>query len=386
MALVVQRQPIFTQHGEGCTQRKSPDASNASSGRGYTATTSAKLALACCFSLLPLLMQLRFKKFIMPPSDSPQINSLRVFAAPATNATTAVEATAQEGVVSSELALIIPNVLLVGQGKAGTTTVAHWLFSSRLFCEARTFDNEPFHYNKEVSFFNTDRFQHGKEFYAKRFEHCNPSDFVIDATPGYASYAKRIGDFYRQLNTTSSPDGCISSLKVMMILREPVSRKLSLYNHMKFNFGGTNTKMTLKKNYTSFDEYVDKELVLELTRQTHKGSLNSTQHIRQWFDVLKREQILILLYHELKNDPTTFQRRIKDFLGLSPNNGKSQMKTLNAKTFSGKEAVPSCQSRNKLAGIFQPHNKDLYALLAQNPGPPMEQRPFPEFEVAACHD
>jgi hypothetical protein len=260
------------------------------------------------------------------------------------------------------------------------------LFSSRAFCTAQTFDNEPLHYNKEVSFFNTDWFQHGKEFYAKRFEHCNPSDFVIDASPGYASYAKRIGDFYRQLNTTSSPDGRILSLKVMMILRKPVSRELSLYNHMKFNFGGTNTKMTLKKNYTSFDEYVDKELVLELTRQTHKGSLNSTQHIRQWFDVLKREQILILLYHELKNDPTTFQRRIKDFLGLSPNNGKSQMKTLNAKTFSGKEAVPSCQSRNKLAGIFQPHIEDLYDLLAQNPGPPMEQRPFPEFEVAACHD
>ena len=171
----------------------------------------------------------------------------------------------------------------------------------------------------------------------------------------------------------------------MMILREPVSRKLSLYNHMKFNFGGTNTKMTLKKNYTSFDEYVDEELVLVLTHQTRKVPLNST-HIRQWFDVLKREQILILSYHELKNDPTTFQRRIEDFLGLPPNNGRSQMKTLNAKTFSGKEAVPSCQSRNKLAGIFQPHNKDLYALLAQNPGPPMEQRPFPEFEVAACHD
>jgi hypothetical protein len=47
MALVVQRQPIFTPHGEGRTQRKSPDASNASSStkkkatRGYTATTSA---------------------------------------------------------------------------------------------------------------------------------------------------------------------------------------------------------------------------------------------------------------------------------------------------------------------------------------------------------
>ena len=48
--------------------------------------------------------------------------------------------------------------------------------------------------------------------------------------------------------------------------------------------------------------------------------------------------------------------------------------------------IRSCPSQNKLADIFQPSNKDLYAKLAQNPGPPMEQRPFPEFEVAACRD
>ena len=58
----------------------------------------------------------------------------------------------------------------------------------------------------------------------------------------------------------------------------------------------------------------------------------------------------------------------------------------NVKTYRGKEMIPSCPSQNKLADIFQPSNKDLYAKLAQNPGPPMEQRPFPEFEVAACRD
>ena len=80
------------------------------------------------------------------------------------------------------------------------------------------------------------------------------------------------------------------------------------------------------------------------------------------------------------------RRRIQDFLGLPPNNRKSTMKTLNTKTFPGKEALLSCQSQNKLVDIVQPHNEDMYALFTQNPGPPMEQRPFPEFEVAACHD
>jgi len=39
-----------------------------------------------------------------------------------------------------------------------------------------------------------------------------------------------------------------------------------------------------------------------------------------------------------------------------------------------------------LACSSTPYNENLYALLAQNPGSPMDQNPFPEFEVAACRD
>lgn len=155
-------------------------------------------------------------------------------------------------------------LLLLRLPHTGTTAVAHWLSLSPATCTALTFDNEPCWYNKEVHFFNQPEwFWHGQEFYARRFEHCTSSKFVIDATPDYAPHAGRIGDFYHQLSMTSSPNGCILSLKVMMILREPVSRELSAYNHWKDKPSGAN--WSLKKNYTSFDEYVNEELILVLT-------------------------------------------------------------------------------------------------------------------------
>ena len=80
-----------------------------------------------------------------------------------------------------------------------------------------------------------------------------------------------------------------------MILCEPVSRELSAYNHRKFVFNGLNwqaSKMNLAKNYTSFDEFVNKEIFLRLTRQASSLSFYSA-HLKQWFDVLKRDQILI---------------------------------------------------------------------------------------------
>jgi hypothetical protein len=288
-------------------------------------------------------------------------------------------ATAQGNVTSSVSAIIVPNVLLVGAQKAGSSTVAKWLSSLKSTCDAQTFDNEPPWYGKEVHFFDIqERFEHGKEFYARRFDHCGSSDLVIDATPNYATFATRIGDFYLQLRMISSANGHISNLKVMLILREPVSRELSAYNHMKFNTVTGSDVWALKRNYSSFDEYVDEEKLSNL-------GFYSTQ-LRQWFRILKRDQILILSYHELKRDPTTFQRRIVDFLGLPPNSVNSKMESANFKAFTGKEAVLSCRTRNKLGMTFQPHNEDLYALLTQNPGPPMEQKPFPEFEVAACKD
>ncbi len=391
MEVVVQRRGNAPWFGEGRTQSKSPERSStgiAASGikkkrpDGCTVTTLSK---HCCFVFvfIACLSLLTFNIFMIPPSELNSIHGAAVMDAP----TAAAEATAQEGVAPSGSALIFPNVLLIGTQKAGTTAVAHWLSSSPATCTALTFDNEPRWYNKEVHFFNQpERFQHGQEFYARRFEHCTSSKFVIDATPNYAPHAGRIGDFYHQLS------GCISSLKVMMILREPVSRELSAYNHRKDKPPGAN--WSLKKNYTSFDEYVDEELILALTNRPTLPQ-NFSQwffslyaiHLRHWFDVLERDQILILSYHELIRDPMTFQRRIEEFLGLPPSGKLKNVTTKkNVKSFPGKDAVVSCRSRNKLAGIFQPYNENLYALLAQNPGSPMEQNPFPEFEVAACHD
>ncbi|KAL3816359.1 hypothetical protein ACHAXA_000437 [Cyclostephanos tholiformis] len=330
-----------------------------------------------------------FKECNMPTYNGPVIDDTPQLWIASTGAV-AGDAS-QEGVVLSRSGLIFPNVLLVGSQKAGTTAVAFWLLSLHATCGGRTFDNEPGYFKKEVHFFDhEERFRLGKEFYARRFEQCNSSDFVIDATPKYAHHAIRIADFYRQY-------GGLLSLKVMMILREPISRELSAYNHKKANsvnlayMSKTNNhvgrKFLLKKNYTSFDEYVDEELVLDLTTNSRNAHSLYSTHLRQWFDVLQRDQIMILSYHELITDPVTFQRRVEGFLGLSPERGEYSLKSKkNEKSFPGKEVIPSCLTQKKLADIFQLPNKDLYALLAQKPGPPMEQKPFPEFEVMPCYD
>jgi hypothetical protein len=144
----------------------------------------------------------------------------------------------------------------------------------------------------------------------------------------------------------------------------------------------------------SFDEYVDHVLLERETKATNArgeqvhGPLRRglySFHLEQWFKWLPREQLLVLSYHELKSDPTTFKARIEDFLGLE-HQPHDEIDTANTHSSPAKTVLPSCQSRDRLATIFQPWNEELYQLLEQNPGPPMEQRPFPKFEAEACQD
>ena len=110
----------------------------------------------------------------------------------------------------------IPNLLLIGAQKAGTTSLAQWMFDSGDVCSAKVFPNEPDFYNKETHFFNEQkRYEQGIEFYAKRFEHCSKgnwkwwqlfqpgskkkSSYIMDATPNTLLHAKKVHGIYNQL-------------------------------------------------------------------------------------------------------------------------------------------------------------------------------------------
>ena len=128
----------------------------------------------------------------------------------------------------------------------------------------------------------------------------------------------------------------------------------------------------LKKNYTSFDEFVNEELLLELsTKSLYAHSLYST-HQGSGLMYWSMSRYSYYLTTSSRMIPRPSSGGFEDFLGLPPNSGKLKLTSKNnVKTYRGKEMIQSCPSQNKLADIFQPSNKDLYALLVQNPGPPM---------------
>ena len=126
------------------------------------------------------------------------------------------------------------------QLKSNTTLIflqlAAWLHKNQV-CSAKLFENEPTYFRKEVHYFgNKHRFVQGVNFYAKRFEDCYNAgeQFAMDATPATLYCAKQVYETYMEAGGNQA-----AKLKMILILRDPASRELSLYNHKKYVYART---------------------------------------------------------------------------------------------------------------------------------------------------
>ena len=321
---------------------------------------------------------------------------------------TITESTTTSSSLSSKtsLAIVVPNFFLAGAQKAGTTSVAQWLFEhpSKYVCKPKIFEGEDLpYYDKEIHFFDRpDRYGHGLDFYVKRFQHCQSSPIVMDGTPESVAQSTRIKQFYMQNQALLLNEK--TDLKVMMILREPISRELSWYNHMKRQFikfpnynaswsdvappsppHTTNINWTLaRSSIYSFDEYVHNFLYPKklMDEQAVKKSYYA-KYLNEWMEWIPRESILVLSHDEIITNPKQFLRRISQFLNLS-DDGLNSIARSNEMSFKHKTKLPSCHIQQNLTHYFESKNQELYDFLEQYPGPTMEQRPFPKFQLGEC--
>jgi len=281
----------------------------------------------------------------------------------------------------------LPTVQLIGAQKAGTTAIATWLYNGG-FRRPKVFDGEPHHYRKEVHFFDLEwRYKQGIHFYADRFKNSthNLQEFslTLDATPNTLPFAERVRTTYE-----AAGGGQAHTVKIIVILREPISRELSLYNHLAFacrNFAPNerttwhNQVVNEDGSIMSFDDFILQKSVPSLERESDQDRLYA-KHLQKWFKLFDRGQILILSYDELQNQPKQLQERLETFLGCKI---PGELPRSNSKDSEHKVLLPTpaaSKAIETLRGIFTPLNEELYELLESNPGQNMEQRPFPRFE------
>ena len=158
--------------------------------------------------------------------------------------------------LSSSIANTLPNIMFIRTQKSGSTVIANWIFQHTKSVCTRS--------RKEIHFFNNLHKEglEGLQEYSNKFQHwCGNTTthprkerFIMDGTPNTIVAPEHVHELY----DLAGPQ-YINQLKILVTVREPAARELSIYNHMLKSFYDAQKRQRLPVRWVS------KRLLIENT-------------------------------------------------------------------------------------------------------------------------
>lgn len=193
------------------------------------------------------------------------------------------------------------NLVIIGVGKAGTTSLAKWLSELDECCFS-----EP----KETMFFGSDRlFGKGFDWYrGKFFPHYSGEPLVAEATPAYSIRAQ-CGQAPARIHA-HNPDA-----KIIYMVRDPLKRCVSAWkmwaslDPTQSEFG--NHLITTSKN--GFNNWLRDPVVYK-----HMVLTSSYRYQLEAWQLFSKEQQHVIFLEDLKERKRETLGAVSRFLGLDP--------------------------------------------------------------------
>ena len=205
--------------------------------------------------------------------------------------------------------ILLPNTIIAGTNKAGTTSIFRYLGDHPDVCTASV---------KETRFFT--KYNHndaGENIneYSKYFRNCaQETPVLLEASPQYMQGG---------LATAKLIHKYLPDVRLVFVLREPVERMISFFHR--------NQQRGSKQTYRlSADDFVEKALSYiqndtELTTEQHSSpiarqirSVRYAPLLDAYYDVFPSEQIYVTFFDDLRNDTQAFMKDIARFLHIDP--------------------------------------------------------------------
>jgi len=289
-------------------------------------------------------------------------------------------------------------------------------------CEATLKEGDPEHFTKEVHFFDLNyRFKEGPEFYCSYFQECNNhakrfrlarstksitgQNFIhADFTPGYLDYktASRM--------KATFPPSARKKMKMIAVLREPVRRTLSWYNHIRSLDVNPDDcpdpeekliacqrlirKNFKKPNFRSLSdlrpvptkiaqgEGLSKHLSFEEFVVTDNSTIARSRYLdilKEYYSVFPMENILILNFDWMMEHQGRTMKVISEFIGINNIwNPDFLFPIVNENEFGGKKSLEDidCDIVKELDDFYKPYNNELYKFLRENSDKSWHGQPY----------
>ena len=210
----------------------------------------------------------------------------------------------------------LPNLVIAGVVKAGTTSVYSYLSRHPNIGSSTVKETCYFSYYRYGQW--DSRYKNSKapfEQYQQYFSHCDNQKYVMEATPGYFEGGIKVAENIK--NTLGE------QVKIIIIFREPISRLISFFKYKK-------SMLELDKNLT-LAEYIEKCEALPYEEKIKKendlywgieGGFYAN-YLEDWFEVFG-DSIYITFLDELKQDSQLFLSNLCAWLDIDANVFKIQ--------------------------------------------------------------
>jgi Sulfotransferase domain len=207
-----------------------------------------------------------------------------------------------DGDLRSVNGLRLPNLLIAGVPKAGTTSLFWYLSQHPDICASRVKEPRYFWYPEKGELA-----QPPLDRYARCFGHCESERYVMEASPQYFKGGTR---------TIASVKETLGDPRIILMLRDPIERLYSAYRAIK-------SKMRLPKSI-NFDAYV---AACQRVRDEHQPRTRENRpyyalasgfyidYANVWLDAFG-EDIRIWFFEDLVADPLYLVADICRWLGI----------------------------------------------------------------------
>ena len=177
---------------------------------------------------------------------------------------------------------MLPNFMIIGAPRSGTTWIEKNLREHPEVFLAK---------DKELHFFDQ-QYEKGIEYYESFFSGAHGKKAVGEATPDYLHGAYSRNDIPTLIHKH------VPDVKLIASLRNPTERAYSRFWNSKA-FYDRNINMSFEDKLEDRPEFIAEGMYCD--------------QLERFYDLFPRENILILLFDDLKADPAQFMRRIYEF-------------------------------------------------------------------------
>jgi Sulfotransferase domain len=251
----------------------------------------------------------------------------------------------------------LPDFLIIGAQKSGTTFLYQLLVQHPHVKPA---------FAKEVHYFDLN-FRKGDNWYRSYFplQKRNSSTYITgEASPYYLFHP----------HAPRRASAVVPDAKLVVLLRNPVDRAYSHYQHQVKRVGGeARETLPFEEAIEAEEKILSREVDKMLQDEFYASSGHRTRsylsrgiYIDQlllWSSFFRREQMLVLKSEDLFNDTTNALERVLDLLEM-PHWAPEAYSIPNKREYAGVSPL----MRQRLNEYYKPHNQRLYEYLGVDLG------------------